>query len=368
MMDARDLLRRSGRGGRLAFCGLALALAAFAAGCRDSGPAAAVYSRQAGDPSPLRIAVIPFSSPANAPGAGEAVTSTVITYLLASRAVEVVEPGEVDRAMRAVRYAPESSAGLDTEMVSSLQQQLQVDAYLIGNVEEYGEVRVGPDSYPSVSFSARLVRASDNAIVWAASISRTGADRVKVFDIGRVSSLGKLTKSAVGEMAASFRRDVPNFAAAGRAARPAAAAAHPEAPTPSPIASFFADESKVYGIADLTALLHEVAGFTRGEVRHSRHFHDTVSCLYAIEGGAISVRLVDYQKTLVAAEAVREESAGLAPAKVGALNGFAGPAPAHSHGAAALNVTLGRFGLYLTGPQSAAEKMAQLAAAIAAGK
>jgi len=396
VMDRSRILRtpqRRGGRARYWFLALGLALAALAAGCKEGGPGAAVYTKHEGGGAPLRLAVLPFSSPANAPEAGQVVTSTVITYLLSTGKVDVVEPGQVEKAMRAARYAPETAAGLDPEMLGTLQQQLRVDAYMVGSVEEYGEVRVGPDSYPSVSFSARLIRASDDAIIWAASISRTGADRVKVFDIGRVSSLGKLTKSAVAEMAASLSRSAPSFASAAPVAQPAVIV-QPESPAPA-ASSAFQDESRTYGVADLKALLPEVTGFGRGEVSHSRHFHDTVSCLYSTatlrssdtallklpsaeqrapslrstsDGGAIDARLVDYQKTDVAAKAVRQESQGLADEKVGSFDGMSGPAPTHAAGVVKLNVILGRFGLYLTGPESAAARMRQLAISIASGK
>ena len=340
---------------------LGLGLAFLAAGCRDSGPGVQVFTKQAGTP-PLRLAVLPFSSPANAPGAGAVVTSTIITYLLATGQVDVVEPGLVEKAMRAARYAPESSAGLDPDMLGLLQQQLRVDGYMLGSVEEYGEVRVGPDSYPSVSFSARLLRSSDDSIIWAASISRTGADSVKLFDIGRVSSVGKLTKAAVAEMAGSLQRSAARFGTAAPGLRPVVTVpARPMGPVLHPV---FQEEGKTYGVADLKALLLDVSGFSRGEVSHSRHAHDTVSALYSTDGGAIDASLVDYQQAAAAAESVRQGSRDLTEAKLGALAGYSGTS-AHS-GVAKLNVTLGRFGLYLSGPSSSAEKMRQLAAAIAA--
>ncbi len=63
-------------------------------GCRDSGPGSATFTSN-GDP-PLRIAVIPFTSPEQKADAGPVVTSTVITYLLSTGKVEVIEPGMVD--------------------------------------------------------------------------------------------------------------------------------------------------------------------------------------------------------------------------------------------------------------------------------
>ncbi len=364
---SRRPARPAPRRRRLLF-GLLLAGALLAAGCRDSGPGRAVFTRQGN--APLRIAVLPFASPANAPDAGEVVTSTVITYLLATHAVEVVEPGMVEKAMRAARFAPESSGGLDPDTLAVLQQQLNVDAYLLGRVEEFGDVRIGPDTYPAVSFSARLVRATDDTILWAASISRTGADKVKVFDIGRVSSVGKLTKSAVAELAASLQASSGAFTPA-----------EPDAPTPRPqtarpvpgaktfaLNPLFADEGRSYAQADLVALLAEVPGFTRGPVSYRKHAFDTVTALYGTEGAGIDVQLVDYQKLETAKAFITRASEDLQPEQLDSHTAFAGDSAAQNPGVYHLNLAAGRFGLYLTGPASAKEKLQQLAVGLIGAK
>ena len=111
-----------------------------------------------------------------------------------------------------------------------------MDAILTGMVEEYGEVRIGNETYPSVSFSSRLVNARDATIVWAGMVSRTGADKVLLFDIRRISSMGKLVKSAVQSMASSMLHDQDRIVAALRpaASTPASAAAGARARDDSP--------------------------------------------------------------------------------------------------------------------------------------
>lgn len=354
----RDLLGRLAKSGAVA---LLLALAFFA-GCREAGPGSQVFVRNATGQN-IKIAVLPFASPANAPGAGEVITSTVITYLLSTGAFDVVEPGLVEQAIRAARYVPESAEGLDRDTLEILQKHLKVDAYLVGRVEEFGEVRIGPDTYPSISFSARLIRASDATILWATSISRTGADKVKIFDIGRVSSVGKLAKAAVAELAESMRRSGPALLASLAHEAAPAAALTPTEERPLEGAKF-QDESVTYGAADLKALLPELSGFTRGEVRHSRHFHDTAQTTYATDGATIDVRLVDYTKIEIAAKFISQASEGMQSAKVEGLAAFSGLSPASMPGYLYLNVAMGRFGLYLSGPESKAENMRKLAAEI----
>lgn len=340
-------------------------------GCRESGPGSQTFVRgEKGQP--LRIAVIPFTSPANAPDAGNTVTDTVITYLLATGAMEVIEPGMVSKAMRAARYVPDPAGGLDPDTLAVLQPSLNADAYLLGQVEEFGEVRIGPDSYPSVSFSARLVRASDSTIVWAASISRTGADRVKVFDIGRVASAGKLTKSAVAEMADSLRASSHSLLAAGQPSAPSRGAPKPAGPTPGPrtfaLNPVFADESRSFGEADLKALAADVPSFSRGRVDYTKHAFDTVTAIYGMEGAGIDVRLVDYRKLDMATQFVRHDSSTLQSVQIDSQTAYSGPSDSRTPGVVHLHIAAGRFGLYLTGPESAAEKMRVLATGLIAAK
>jgi len=360
--------RRRARIAWFALLGLGLALV-FLAGCRDSGPSTQVYYRASAGQR-LRIAVVPFATPPNAPDAGEAVTSTVITYLLSTGAVDVVEPGTVDRVMRTARFVPTASGGIDRDTMATLQQDLNVDAYLVGSVEEYGDVRMGPDTYPAVSFSARLIRASDNTIVWAASISRTGADKVKIFDIGRVSSIGKLTKAAVGEMAASFRVHAADLMSAPGMPAPIPSTPAQSASRPRPelvqVNTAFSDETRAFGEADLKALLPEVPGFTRDTVEHSKHFHDTVAARYRSDAALIEVKLVDYQKTDVAQQFVAAQSPGMEPQQLGALPVYSAATPDHA-GFVHLNAVVGRFGLYVTAPQGAVDKARDLAIQIVAG-
>lgn len=344
------------------------AIALMLVGCREGGPGARVFVRQDSLSRP-RLAVLPFTSPAEAAGAGDVVTGTVLTYLLSTGAADVVEPGLVDKAMRSARFVPQASGGLDSDTLAALQQQLHVDAYMLGQVEEYGEIRVGPDTYPSVSFSARIVRASDNSIVWAASISRTGADSVRIFDIGRVSSLGKLTKAAVAEMADSLQRNWPDLASS--AVTQQLLITPTSAPGLGPAIAVtvnpaLSDETSTYGTADLKALLAEAQGFSRGEVTYAKHFHDTVTTQYRIDGRVIEVKLVDYLKVASAGQFVAQQSPGLAVSKLGSLNAFAGSTPEAAPGGYHLNLAAGRFGLYLTGPANAVDEMHRLASALIA--
>ncbi len=63
------------------------------------------------------------------------------------------------------------------------------------------------------------------------------------------------------------------------------------------------------------------------------------------------MKLVDYKKADVAVQFVPQESAGRTEEKVVGLPAFSGASSAMTPGYFHLNVTVGRFGLYLTAPR-----------------
>ncbi len=201
---------------------------------------------------------------------------------------DVIEPGVIYSILQSegIRL----TEGITPEICGKLQPKLRADVFLIGLVEDFGEVRVGSDTYPSISFSARLVDARTAAILWAATISKTGADSVKLFDIGRVSSIGKLAKQAVDGMARSLRVSTGEILVALRASSQAtppdatATTGHGDEKTTPPLTFVdpttaraaaqtgkSGDETATYGQAELTALVKDVGSAKPDAITYRKH-------------------------------------------------------------------------------------------------
>ncbi len=321
----------------------------------------------------MRIAVLPFDNVSQNQEAGRVVTQTAITYLLSTGAFEVIEPGVVNAAM--AETGVRVNDGISADDCHKLQGKLHAQAFLIGMVEEYGDVRINADSYPSFSCSARLVDAETASILWAATISKTGDDNVKVFDIGRISSLGKLTKLAMGTMAQSMASS-QKVLLAGMGKYPTATGstdtlkpnpATPTATTTTP--AKYLDETPAYGEKELTALLKDVDKFKVGVVNYSKHFHDTVETTYAIgdTNKGIDVKLVDYRTAGVTEKFLAHYHPDETATTFAGLSAFAGQtatSPVHQapptffyH----LDLAAGRFGLYLRGPEAKKAEIEALA-------
>jgi polysaccharide biosynthesis protein PelC len=132
------------------------------------------YVRQQIDYSSIkRVAVLPFEPLTSDEYAGEKIRQLVITELL-SRGIDVVEPGEVTRAL--VELKIRSLGSIKTTDIQTLAKTLGVEALMMGSVEAYGISRGITVSYPEVSISLRLVEASSGNIIWSVCNTSGGAN------------------------------------------------------------------------------------------------------------------------------------------------------------------------------------------------
>ena len=158
-------LRRNGprnRSRQLCYILLAFCLF-FVIGCESTSKH--YYVRQQIDYSSIkRAAVLPFEPLTSDEYAGEKIRQLVITELL-SRGIDVVEPGEVTRAL--VELKIRSLGSIKTTDIQTLAKTLGVEALMMGSVEAYGISRGITVSYPEVSISLRLVEASSGNIIWS---------------------------------------------------------------------------------------------------------------------------------------------------------------------------------------------------------
>lgn len=118
-----------------------------------------------------RVAVLPFENLSNDRQAGARATRLMLTELLATGALDVVEPGEVQAAL-----ADLGSGSLQpsTEQIRELGETLEVQALVLGTVTESEVVRSGSVGIPVVGLDVRMVETETGAIVWAATYTERG--------------------------------------------------------------------------------------------------------------------------------------------------------------------------------------------------
>jgi len=122
-----------------------------------------------------RVAVLPFENESSDRQAGTRATRLAITELLATGAVDVVEPGEVQAALVKIAGAvPGRAVAPSTEQVLALGKALNVQALLLGSVTQSENLRSGSVPIPVVTIDLHLVETETGAAVWATTHSEKG--------------------------------------------------------------------------------------------------------------------------------------------------------------------------------------------------
>jgi TolB-like protein len=166
---------------------LVFALAVAACG----GPSRYVNSR-ADLGAIKRVAVLPFENLTTDKLCAERIHRIFITELLNYETFELVEPGQVVRAMRRDSLDPST---LTPEDIKRVGENLKAQALFLGSVLEYDEGR-GSGSAPSprVKLLIRLVDTQTATTLW--SVSRTGGGTTIS---ARLFGIGGTPASAVAE-------------------------------------------------------------------------------------------------------------------------------------------------------------------------
>jgi TolB-like protein len=92
-----------------------------------------------------------------------------------------------------------STGYVSQEMAGKLGKDLNVEAILVGSVNTFyhGE-------NPRLGLSARLIRSSDGAILWANHVAATGEDFTGILGLGTIRSIDKLTHKMVNKLLESI--------------------------------------------------------------------------------------------------------------------------------------------------------------------
>lgn len=117
-----------------------------------------------------RVAVVPFENLSDDQGAGARITRLFVSNLFATKAFDVVEPGEVSEALQ--RFGTLRTAELTTDQIKELGATLKVQALILGSV---GETASGRGSAGNVcTLVVRMVEVDAGTTIWSATTTATG--------------------------------------------------------------------------------------------------------------------------------------------------------------------------------------------------
>jgi TolB-like protein len=171
--------------------------------CAGSTPA---LRRSAGGAVPTdrpRAALVPFENLAGREEQGALFSKVFFAQLVASGALEMAEPGQVDDALDSLGIRPGGS--LTPAQIRALGEALRAPYVLMGSVLESGRLRSGEVDVPAVGGTLRLVEAASDRVLWAGVHFRSGEDHETLFGWGRVLSAERLVSLLAQDMLGDFR-------------------------------------------------------------------------------------------------------------------------------------------------------------------
>ena len=154
-------------------------------------------------PGRPRAALMPFENLSGREEQGQLFTRIYFAQLVASGALEMVEPSEIEAAMDSVGIR--ATGAMTIGEVRAMAERLHAPYLLLGSVLESGSVQGANGPVPSAGATLRMVRAGDGRVMWAGVHFRSGEDRESVFGWGRVRTLERLVLELASEMLGGFR-------------------------------------------------------------------------------------------------------------------------------------------------------------------
>lgn len=119
-----------------------------------------------------RVAVVPFENLTSDQGAAARATRLFISDLLAAKAFDVVEPGEVSQALQ--KYGSVRTAELTEEQIRELGKTLSVQALIFGSLGESAGSRGGSSGDNVVTLVVRTVETEKGVTIWSGTSSAGG--------------------------------------------------------------------------------------------------------------------------------------------------------------------------------------------------
>lgn len=331
-----------------------------------------------------RIAILPFENTSADPNAPKKFLSSLTSFVSSTGFYEVIDPGEVEKALVALRIR--NTGGLDNEMSKKLGDALKCKGFLVGTIVEFGDVRAGNETIPTLSTNIRLLDAASGNIVWTGSVNLAGGSSTSLLGSSKNVTIVKLIQIASKNVADDLYKkrkeilvtfkgsDVAVVKTQDGAKKDAAASVPSTNVSPqndatkegtAPAADIASLQDRELKEDDLKKMIVAAEGFTPGEVVDGPGFLKEMNAPYTKENTMVRVRIVDYKK----AEAAKQFVAKTLPGgKEVSLNGSGtGYSVESETGSVLFGMSLGQVGLYVMGAKKDEENMIQVAKQLSSG-
>jgi len=144
------------------------------------------------------VAVMPFENLTSDDDASARVRDVFMGMLLATEAMYVLPPGEVERGIE--RAGINKPTAPTVEKIQSLGKILNVDAVITGVLREYGTVRSGQSQANLISLSLQMMEVETGTVVWSGESTKGGITLSDRMFGGGGAPMNEVTKEAINDL------------------------------------------------------------------------------------------------------------------------------------------------------------------------
>jgi len=119
------------------------------------------------------IAVLPLENFTNSKGLEDRTRELLITRILGRELYHVVEKGVLYHFLQD-EIRTKQKALIDQRTAKKMAREFNIEAYIVGSIDEYTLARNGSYSYPVIAITLRMVDIKTGQVVWQASNNDSG--------------------------------------------------------------------------------------------------------------------------------------------------------------------------------------------------
>ena len=152
------------------------------------------------------VAVVRFDNISGHPDAEKKVVNILLTEFTRANLFKIAETGEVEKFLRTLRIR--TTTELDSSKLQQLGEQLNVQAIIVGSVDEYELLNEKGTTVPVVGVNMRMLEVQTGDTLWVSSNTHDGNDWVTIFGFGKIISLSELAQIVISEMVDSLAQEL----------------------------------------------------------------------------------------------------------------------------------------------------------------
>lgn len=147
-----------------------------------------------------KLAILEFDNISKDKSAGEKLAYLFSIELITSGQFKVVEPGEVEKALKEVKIR--AKGGISTMEIADVQkvgEALGVDAVILGSIDTF---EMGKKEDPIISMDIHMLDTKDGSLVWKVNYIASGSNFAYLLDFGKITSTEMLSRKMVKNLLA----------------------------------------------------------------------------------------------------------------------------------------------------------------------